>query len=87
VTGLDQPIKHRTAGRRAATHSLRDGLIAAALLGLCMGTLDALTATHFSWRTAAVTVATATLGSVVAYVRANYVTPYLSIRRSLKENR
>lgn len=75
----------RTKGARAATHSLRDGLIAAVLLGLCMGLLDALNAAHITWRTAIVTVLTATLTSVVAYVRANYVTPYLNIRRSIKE--
>lgn len=83
---INKPVPApKSKGARAATHSLRDGLIAAALLGLCMGALDALTSAHITWRTALVTVLTATLSSVVAYVRANYVTPYLNIRRSIKE--
>jgi hypothetical protein len=74
-----------TPGRRAATHALRDGLIAAAVVGAASGALDALTQAHISWRTAAVSVLTATLTSVVAYARANYVTPYVNIKRGLKE--
>lgn len=74
-------------GREAATGTLVDGLVAAAVFGVSTGVLDVLNAGDFTWRTIAISGITGGLMAVCAFLRHTYAAPYLRIRRASKPRR
>lgn len=72
---------------RAARNTLIQGLVAATVTGAITGGLEVLDAGDFTWRTVGITVASATLASLLAYVQHAYAAPYLRIRKQVRGDR